>query len=55
MNVWNGLSEWYMAHTADPLFQLLQGVVLGIVIAAGVALIKAGLKQEAEDERVDKR
>ena len=50
IDIWRALEAWYMAHGEEPLFNLVQGVLLGLVIAAGVALVIKGLKREAEDE-----
>lgn len=48
--IWGDLVDWYMAHTAEPLFQLLQGVVLGLVIAGAVWMLVKAVKVEADDE-----
>ena len=36
LNVWNELNDWIYANWDNPLFQLLQGIVVGILIMIAV-------------------
>jgi len=48
-DAWNKIVDWFMEHSGEPLFEMAQGIAIGLLLAAGVWLIAKGLKKEAED------
>ena len=41
--------DWYMDSSAEPLFMLIQGVVLGLVIAGAIWMLVKAVKVEGEE------
>ncbi|MCR4622643.1 MAG: hypothetical protein K5663_11240 [Clostridiales bacterium] len=48
--IWDAVVTWMMEHGEEPLFNLTQGVVLGLVIAGAVWMLCKAFKVEADDE-----
>ena len=50
--IWSMMVDWMDANWGKPMFQLVQGLILGAAIVAGVALVVKGLKREDNDEHL---
>lgn len=49
-DAWNKIVDWFMEHSGEPLFEMAQGIAIGLLLAAGVCLIVKGLKKEASKD-----
>lgn len=47
--IFDRLVDWYMVMSESPMFMLIQGVVLGLVIAGAVWMTVKAVKEEGED------
>ena len=47
--IFESMVDWYMDSSEEPLFMLVQGVVLGLVIAGAVWMLCKTVKVEGEE------
>ena len=54
MIIWEQIGDWVEANWDKPMFQFVQGLILGLVIALVAVMIVKGLRGEADNGREDR-
>lgn len=58
MDIWDSMVTWYMAHGEEPLFNLVQGIILGATVVGAIRILVAAYRvdkaiKEIEGDEVD--